>query len=47
MQDTKFAVALHILTMLSESERQLNSEALARSVGTNALYQKDNGTFES
>lgn len=38
MQDTKFAVALHILTMLSESKRQLNSESLAKSVGSNASY---------
>ncbi|WP_304651621.1 Rrf2 family transcriptional regulator [uncultured Ligilactobacillus sp.] len=38
MQDTKFAVALHILVMLSESERQLNSESLAESVGSNASY---------
>lgn len=36
--DTKFSVALHVLTMISESEKTLSSEDLARSVGTNASY---------
>lgn len=36
--DTKFAVALHILTMISESREVLSSQALATSVGTNASY---------
>ena len=36
--DTKFSVALHILTMISESEENLSSQALAESVGTNASY---------
>ncbi|MER0123403.1 Rrf2 family transcriptional regulator [Streptococcus sp. ZJ93] len=36
--DTKFSVALHILTMISESKEVLSSQALAVSVGTNASY---------
>lgn len=36
--DTKFSVALHILTMISESKETLSSQALAESVGTNASY---------
>lgn len=36
--DTKFSVALHILTMISESKDNLSSQALATSVGTNASY---------
>lgn len=36
--DTKFSVALHILTMISESREVLSSQALATSVGTNASY---------
>ena len=36
--DTKFSVALHILTMISESKESLSSQALAESVGTNASY---------
>ncbi|MBS4750901.1 Rrf2 family transcriptional regulator [Carnobacteriaceae bacterium zg-ZUI78] len=36
--DTKFSVALHILTMISESKEVLSSQALATSVGTNASY---------
>lgn len=36
--DTKFSVALHILTMISESKERLTSQALADSVGTNASY---------
>ena len=36
--DTKFSVALHILTMISESKEILSSQALAESVGTNASY---------
>lgn len=36
--DTKFSVALHILTMISESKDILSSQALATSVGTNASY---------
>lgn len=36
--DTKFAVALHALTMLSESGTELSSNELAKSVGTNASY---------
>ena len=38
MMDTKFSVALHILTMISESHEVLSSQALAESVGTNASY---------
>ncbi|HFI0343267.1 TPA: Rrf2 family transcriptional regulator [Streptococcus suis] len=36
--DTKFSVALHILTMISESSDVMTSQALATSVGTNASY---------
>ena len=36
--DTKFSVAIHILVMITESERSLTSHALAISVGTNASY---------
>lgn len=36
--DTKFSVALHILTMISESKEILSSQSLATSVGTNASY---------
>lgn len=36
--DTKFSVALHILTMISESKEVLSSQALATSVGTNPSY---------
>ena len=38
MMDTKFSVALHILTIISESKEVLSSQALAVSVGTNASY---------
>ena len=33
MMDTKLSVALHILTMISESKEVLSSQALAESVG--------------
>lgn len=36
--DTKFSVALHILAMISESDKELSSQELALSVGTNASY---------
>lgn len=36
--DTKFSVALHVLTMIAESEEPLSSQALANSVGTNPSY---------
>lgn len=36
--DTKFSIALHILTMISESEDVLSSQALANSVGSNASF---------
>lgn len=38
MMDTKFSVALHILTMISESKEVLSSQALTESVGKNASY---------
>ncbi len=38
MKDTKFSVAIHILIMLATSDKPLNSEDLAQSVGTNASY---------
>lgn len=36
--DTKFSVAIHILVMITESEKSLTSQDLAISVGTNASY---------
>ncbi|MEW4354329.1 Rrf2 family transcriptional regulator [Streptococcus pneumoniae] len=36
--DTKFSVAVHTLIMFSESKDKLTSEAIAKSVGTNASY---------
>lgn len=36
--DTKFAVAVHILILISESSKPINSEQMAESVGTNASY---------
>lgn len=38
MKDIKFSVAIHILIMLATSDKPLNSEDLAKSVGTNASY---------
>ncbi|MDO4903182.1 MAG: Rrf2 family transcriptional regulator [Limosilactobacillus sp.] len=52
--DTKFSVALHVLTMISESKEELSSQDLATSVGTNASYirkvialLKNSGLIES
>lgn len=36
--DTKFSVAVHILIMISESPEPINSDFMAKSVGTNASY---------
>lgn len=36
--DTKFSVALHLLVMISESGKNLTSQELAESVGTNSSY---------
>ena len=36
--DTKFSVAVHILILISESPDPMNSEQLAKCVGTNASY---------
>lgn len=36
--DTKFSVALHLLSMISESQELLSSQSLAASIGTNASY---------
>ncbi|MGX7112146.1 Rrf2 family transcriptional regulator [Gemella cuniculi] len=36
--DTKFSVAIHILVMISESKKDLSSQDLANSVGTNSSY---------
>lgn len=36
--DTKFSVAVHILILISESPSPMNSEQMAKSVGTNASY---------
>ena len=38
MMDTKFSVALHILTTISESKEDRSLQALTESVGTNASY---------
>ena len=38
MKDTKFTVASHILVMLATSDKVLNSDSLAQSVGTNPSY---------
>ncbi len=36
--DTKFSVAVHALILISESPNPIDSERMARSVGTNASY---------
>ncbi len=36
--DTKFSVAVHVLILISQSPKPINSEEMARSVGTNASY---------
>lgn len=36
--DTKFSVALHILVYIAETDKVASSEALARSVNTNASH---------
>ncbi len=36
--DTKFSVAVHLLILISESHKPLNSEQMAESVGTNSSY---------
>lgn len=36
--DTKFSVAVHILILVSESPDPMNSEQMAKSIGTNASY---------
>lgn len=36
--DNTFSVAIHILIMISESQEEISSQALASSVGTNASY---------
>ncbi len=36
--DTKFSVAVHVLILISESPKPMDSEKMARSVGTNASY---------
>ncbi len=36
--DTRFSVAVHVLILISESPQPMNSEEMARSVGTNASY---------
>ena len=38
MNDVKFSVAIHVLVMLATSSKNLNSENLAHSVGTNPSY---------
>lgn len=45
--DTKFSVALHILTMISESKETLSSQALAESVWHQCeLHSKGNRLIE-
>lgn len=36
--DTKFSVAVHLLILISESTEPVNSDQMAKSVGTNASY---------
>ncbi len=36
--DTRFSVAVHVLILISESPKPMDSEKMARSVGTNASY---------
>ena len=36
--DTKFSSAIHTLILISESETPMNSDQIAKSVGTNASY---------
>ena len=36
--DTKFSVAVHALILISESSKPIDSERIAKSVGTNASY---------
>ncbi len=36
--DTKFSVAVHVLILISEAPKPMDSEEMARSVGTNASY---------
>ena len=36
--DTRFSVAVHVLILISESPKPIDSEEMARSVGTNASY---------
>lgn len=36
--DNKFSSAIHMLILISESDKPLTSEEIARSVGTNASY---------
>ncbi len=36
--DTKFSVAVHVLILISESPKPVDSQKMARSVGTNASY---------
>ena len=36
--DTKFSVAVHVLILISETQSPINSDQMAKSVGTNASY---------
>ena len=36
--DTKFSVAVHVLILSSETQSPINSDQMAKSVGTNASY---------
>lgn len=53
--DTRFSVAIQVLVLISESDKNLTSQVLAQSVGTNSSYirkiigllKKGFGSFES
>ena len=38
MKDTRFSSALHLLVLVSEAEKPMSSEQMAKSMGTNASY---------
>ena len=38
MKDTRFSSALHLLVLVSEAEKPMSSDQMAKSMGTNASY---------
>lgn len=36
--DTKFSVAIHVMILISEAEKPMNSDMMAKSIGTNSSY---------